>query len=633
MRSTHIIIGLAGHVDHGKTMLTAALTGINTDRLPEEKRRGMTIVPGFVALDLKSGRRLGLIDVPGHERFVKNMLAGVGGMDMALLVIAADEGVMPQTVEHLHILQLLGIKRGVVAITKCDMVEGDWLELVHEQVRELLATSSLKDAPLISVSAHTGEGIDELKDLLDKVAGEVPEKPSSGLCRMPIDRVFTKQGFGTIVTGTLRSGSIVVGQHLELLPGEREMRVRGLQIHDEAVELALAGQRTAINLASSDVELIMPGCWLAEPGFLRESHRLDVNLELLTDAHTLKHNGRVRVYHGTAEVIGRVRLLDRETLEPGQCCLCQLELETPLAPLRGDRLILRSFSPVITIAGASVLDTAPPRYRRSDPRTMATITRESTSDTKETLLAVLRERGNLMAVPALSKTAQLSTAEAFAALKALCEVSLAGMVMVDGVEHYYCLESDRHRRGEVSEALNAFHARYPLRRGLPAAEIRQRIFPSLTARQFSAMLGVYSASGLIKTDGSLIARADFIPTPTPRQQLILDALYKAYTDNSFSPPDWGALTIAKKIPPSDAAEYLLWLVENNSIVRVGDLIFATSAVNNAEKILRENFAVFTMAEARNALGSSRKYMQTLLEYFDERKITVRDGDARRFLDK
>lgn len=630
MSSEHIIVGTAGHVDHGKTLLTAALTGVDTDRLPEEKKRGMTIVPGFVPLDLKSGRRLGLIDVPGHERFVKNMLAGVAGIDMVLLVIAADEGVMPQTVEHLNILHLLGISKGVVAITKCDLVEDEWLEMVHEQAAELLAPTSLKGSPMIDVSAVSGYHIEELKDLLDKVAATVQERPSTGLCRIPVDRVFTKQGFGTVITGTLWSGSVENGQRLQLLPSGDELRVRGLQVHNKPVLKALAGQRTAINLTGPGVEKTEPGCWLAAPGLLQGSYRLDVELDLLANARALAQRTRIRVFHGTMEVLGRVRLLDRETLESGQTCLCQLELESTLSPLRGDRVILRTFSPIVTIAGATVLDVSPPRYKLNDPNVMDVIRRKAELDTGETLLNILDDKATLFPLSALSQAAQLSVKETENAVTALGAARLRFLV-VDGERQYYSTALDGLWRQHMLKLLGGYHKKYPLRRGMPAAELHQRIFEKLNMKQLSALLESYAAEGLIALPGSLVAKADFACTLTPKQKADLDAIEDAYRKGIFTPPEWNAVVNGMHISAANAAEYLAWLLGNDRLTRVGELFFASDAVRDAEKILRSKFTTFTMAEARDVLGSSRKYVLALLESFDARKCTVREGDSRRFL--
>lgn len=628
MNSKHIIVGTAGHVDHGKTLLTHALTGVDTDQLPEEKKRGLTIVPGFVPLDLKSGLRLGLIDVPGHERFVKNMLAGAAGIDMALLVVAADEGVMPQTEEHLNILQLLNISKGVVAVTKYDLVDDKgWLRLVHEQIDELLKGSALQDAPIIDVSAVTGYNIDALRDLLDQVAAAVPSRSFTGPCRMPVDRVFSKKGFGTVVTGTLWSGQIEIGERLRLLPTGEELRVRGLQVHAADVVKATSGQRTAINLSGSGTEHLRVGCWLAEPGLLRGSHRLDIILDLLPTAKAVVQRARVRIFHGTMEVMGRVRLLDREILEPGQGCLCQLELEAALYPLRLDRLIIRAYSPVVTIAGATVLDISPIRYKLSAPDTMENIRRKTEMNVVEALQYELDSRAVMLPLSELAKSAQLTKEETLAELSELQVKSLE----IEGELQYYSAETDIIWQRRMLETLETYHRKYPMRKGMPTAELRQRVVEQLSTKQYAALLESYASAGLITLSGAIMAQTGFDCTPSPIDQKNLRLIDTAYQNAPFSPPDWKQLTENMYISQADAGEYLAWMVGNGRLVRIGGFLFVPEAVTKAELILRERFITFTLAEARDALGSNRKYTQVLLEYFDANKITVREGDRRHFV--
>lgn len=633
MKQSHIIVGTAGHVDHGKTHLTIALTGIDTDRLPEEKRRGLTIVPGFVPLDLKSGRRLGLIDVPGHEQFVKNMLAGVAGIDMVLFVIAADEGVMPQTVEHLNILNLLGINKGVVAITKSDMVDEEWLTMITEDVKQLLAPTALKNAPIIAVSAQKGYHIEELKDLLDEVASTVKERPFTGLARIPVDRVFHKQGFGTVITGTLWSGHIDNGQTLELLPAGVELRVRGIRVHDVPVEEAQAGQRTALNLTGPEVEAIKPGCWLAQTGVLQESHRLDVALDLLKGAKSLSKHAPVRVFHGTAEVLGRVRLLDRDLLLGGESCLCQIELEGPLAPLRGDRVILRGYSPIVTIAGATVLDANPPRYKLSDPNTMKTIERKSHLDAGQGILTALLEKNSLLNLQEVTTAAQLTKEETLTALQDLQARGQVQLLAIDGNTLYYTGEQDANWQQLLTEALQSCHGKYPLRRGIPIPEIRQRLLTKLNVKQCNALLNIYEQQGLltISSEG-VVAKADFVPKLTPTQKDILAKAELAYTEGAFMPPDWEELSTQLKIKPAEAQEYLGWLLDNKKVSKIATMLFMYDALNKAQQLLKaQHPQTFTIAEARDVWKTSRKFAQLLLDTMDSQGITKREGDSRVFL--
>ena len=627
----HIVIGTAGHVDHGKTLLTAALTGIDTDRLPEEKRRGMTIVPGYVALELPSGLKLGLVDVPGHEKFIKNMLAGVGGIDMALLVVAADEGVMPQTVEHLNILHLLGVRRGVVAITKCDMVEDDeeWLEMVHEQVRKQLSRTLLRDAPIVDVSAATGYHIEQLRETLAAVAETVKERPPVGFSRLPVDRCFTKKGFGTIVTGTLWAGAISVGQRLEVLPQGTELRVRGIQVHGQAVERALAGQRTALNLVGDGAEDLSPGCWLAEKSLLRPSLRMDVKLDLLPDANELSQRARVHLFHGTAQVSARVRFLDRETLRPGTSCLCQLELEKALPPLRGDRLILRSWSPEVTVAGATVLDADAPRYKLSDPNTMRRIAAKDGRDDSLTVLDLLDREAKPIGLAGLKNLAQMTEEDTSSALAQLMEQKRAVQL---GSEPPLYLSAELYERWSMllCDTLRAYHEKYPLRRGCPIAELRTEVFGRIQTKHLSLLLFSYQARGDIRVDGAVAALPDFAPCPDERQQQELTRIAATYRKKMFVPPVWQELMASFHIADADAKEYLPYLLDRSELERIENDYFCIDAVSEAARLLRERYDAFTVSQARDVLGTTRKYALPLLGEMDRRGITVREGEGRRF---
>jgi len=629
----HIIVGTAGHVDHGKTLLTAALTGIETDRLPEEKRRGMTIVPGFVPLDLKSGRRLGLIDVPGHEKFVKNMLAGVAGIDMVMLVIAADEGVMPQTVEHLNILHLLGIDKGVVVITKIDMVDEEWLDLIREQVKELIMPTPLKDAPIVSVSSLTGKNIDQLLEVLDKIAAEVEEKPSTGYCRLPVDRVFSKTGFGTVVTGTLWMGSIKIGQKLQLMPEDCEVRVRGLQVHGKSVEEALAGQRVAVNLAGTDMSKVVCGSWLAEPGLLRETYRIDITLNLLNSAKALCQRSRVRIHHGTAEVLGRINLLDREELKPGESCFAQLMLESPLPPLRGDRMIIRAYSPMITIGGAVVLDPSPKRHKRYDESVLVQLSGKEDSDNGETILDLIRQSKKPLTMVEVANLAQLMQTEVEPYIIEYMKSGRVSAIEVDNEVQYMLPEQEKKYLGLSLSILEDYHKKYPLRRGLPVAELRQRIFPAYHVKQLANLLEKWQNEELLYIKGAAVSAIDFAYCPNSKQEKELSSIMEVFEAGKFAPPEWNSVMKDLSVPLSDAAEYLLWLTENNKLIKSADLFYSKEVMDEAETILRKNYQdrKFMMGEARDTLGTSRKFTQNILEYLDLQKITARDGDSRCFL--
>jgi selenocysteine-specific elongation factor len=631
----HIIVGTAGHVDHGKTELTAVLTGINTDRLPEEKKRGMTIVPGFVPLLLPNGLRLGLIDVPGHEKFVKNMLAGVAGVDMVMLVIAADEGVMPQTVEHLHILHLLGIDKGVVVITKADLVDEEWLELIKEQVAELLAPTTLKDAPLVVTSAYTGFGMDQLRERLMDVAEKVKKKPLSGHARLPIDRVFSKIGFGTVITGTLWSGSLKEGQKVELWPSGRAARIRSLQVHNEKVAEALAGQRTAVNLSGVETIESPRGGWLAEPGLLRESHRLDVSVRLLATAKPLPQRARLRVHHGTSEALARVNLLDREELVPGGSCFCQLELENPLPPLTGDKLILRAYSPMITIGGATILDVSPPRHKRYHPEIIAALEARTQGNGADRLAEVLNREAKPLNLQAAAKAAQSPEKEVAPLLGDLNNTKRALVLNIDGETAWLSAEVAADIRFRLTDVLRKYHQKYPLRKGYPLAEVRPRFFFAFTQKQMNALLALWQNEKIVAVQGAALALSDFTPQPEEKEQALLDRVVQAYREALFSPPLWSALTESLQIKGDAANELLQYLLEQGKLIKAGEFYFHFAAPAEALQRMKtaETVDGFGVGDIRELLGSNRKYTLALLEYMDTRKLTLRVGDKRFYGDK
>jgi len=628
--SQHIIVGTAGHVDHGKTELTAVLTGINTDRLPEEKKRGMTIVPGFVPLVLPNGLRLGLIDVPGHEKFVKNMLAGVAGVDMVMLVIAADEGVMPQTTEHLHILHLLGIDKGVAVITKADLVDDEWLELIKEQVEELLAPTSLKDAPIVVTSAYTGEGMDALKQQLMEIAETVEKKPLSGHARLPIDRVFSKTGFGTVITGTLWSGSLKEGQKVELWPSGREARIRSLQVHNQKVEQALAGQRTAVNLSGVEAMESPRGGWLAEPGLLRESRRLDVSLRLLGTAKPLPQRARVRVHHGTSETLARINLLDREELAPGGNCFCQLELENPLPPLIGDKLVLRSYSPMITVGGATVLDISPPRHKRYHPEIIEALEARTKGSGADRLAEVMRREAKPLTLVAAAKAAQAPAKELAPLLGQLKEEGRVLALDIDGDTSWLSAEVEADIRYRLLALLREYHQKHPLRNGFPLAELRPRFFSAFSLKQMNALLAWWQSGNETTVKGASLALAGFAPQPNEKEQALLERLEQAYSDQLFSPPLWEVLSGSMKIKTEEANELLQYLVEQGKLIKAGDYYFHAAAPAQAWQRMKtaETVDGFGAGDIRELIGSNRKYTLALLEYMDTHKLTLRVGEKR-----
>ena len=627
--SQHFIIGTAGHVDHGKTSLIRALTGRETDRLREEQERGMSIDLGFADFTLPSGRRAGVIDVPGHERFLKNMLAGAGGIDLVLLVIAADEGVMPQTREHLDILEILRTRKGVVVLTKADMVDPEWLELVSEDVRAALQDSFLRDAPIVPVSSITGQGIPELKALLDQMAEEVPTRTIVGPWRLPIDRVFTVGGFGTVVTGTLIAGVARVGDRVELLPSRRETRVRGLQVHGQSVEFAEAGTRVAMNLAGLDPEEASRGEVAAPPGFYSPTLSLDCRLDVLESCpREVKHRTRVRVYLGTAEVLARLNLLDREVLMPGESGLVQLRLESPTQAAKGDRYVLRFYSPVETIGGGAVIDPAPVRHRRFQAPVLENLAVQEKGSPDELVAeAVMRSGLTPIAPPALAVQLGMSQDEVRQHLASLKERGTLVPLEGEMVIHRHRLDAAGHL---LASNLADFHAAQPMRSGMSREELRSRVSRQMDAKGFSLVLGRLEADGQVAVEGGKVRLATHQPSFTPEQRALASRFEAGLLADRFNAPSYAEL--AAGMPPRAAQEVWEALVDNGAVVRLTqDVFLHRQAVDEAVAQVRAyipEHGPMTAAQFRDLVGTTRKYAVPLLEWLDAQRVTRRLGDVR-----
>ncbi|MCG0277050.1 MAG: selenocysteine-specific translation elongation factor [Thermanaeromonas sp.] len=626
-----IVVGTAGHVDHGKTLLVKALTGVDTDRLKEEKERGISIELGFAPLKLPDGRQLGLVDVPGHERFIRQMLAGVAGIDLVLLVVAADEGVMPQTREHLAIIDLLQIKRGILVITKIDLVEPAWLDLVEEEVKELVRGTTLEGAPVVRVSAVTGEGLEELKEVLARITLEIPPRPSSGRIRLPVDRVFSLPGFGTIVTGTLWSGTIEVGMEVEVQPEARKGRARSLQVHGRSVSRAEAGQRVAVNLAGIEVQHVRRGSVLVEPGLWQPAVRLDVNIKLLPGAR-LKNRERVRFYLGTKEAFGRAVLLDREELEGGGEALGQLVLEEPVVAAPRDRFILRTYSPLMTIGGGEVIAVNTPRHRRYDEKVLETLKRRLTGSPPELFLDLIRESKEGLELKKACSQAGLAVEEARDILKE--EASRGEFIILpagEGEEYVLTREGVDQFWERVHPLLKDFHRRYPLRPGLPKEELRSRIFSRLDWRAFQGILELWSKEGKIRLEGNAVALGSHRPGMDEEQEKVARILLERYRAGWFQPPLPEEAAQGLDLAPEELEEILHFLVRQGSLVKVAEkLYFHREAFRAAQEEIRRlgREGLFTLGAVRDALKSSRKYVLPLLEYMDQIKFTRRIGDKR-----
>jgi len=629
----HLIIGTAGHVDHGKTALVRALTGIDTDRLKEEKERGISIELGFAALTLPGGRRAGIVDVPGHERFIKNMLAGAGGFDLVMLVIAADEGVMPQTREHLDIIQLLQVSKGVVAITKADLVDKEWLDLVKEEVLDFLQGTVLEDAPLVTVSAVTGQGLPELLSVLASLAEDARPRAASGPPRLPVDRVFTITGFGTVVTGTLQSGTLGLGDTVEVLPRGTVSRVRSLQVHGKKAEKAAAGQRVAVNLTGLEVEAVERGSVVVGPQSLKAALRLDARVLLLKSAgRPLKNRARVRFYLGTKESLGRVVLLDREELEPGQTAFVQMELEEPVVSARRDRFVIRSYSPMSTIGGGSVIDPAARKHRRFRKEVLGALATLEKGSPAELVQQVLLSNPALHQEEDVAAAAGLPATETGKAVQFLVEGGSVKRVAGEGKTYLAAAEVYGRWASDIAGLLQGYHREYSLRDGYPKEELRSRKFASFNSKLFQFLLQSLEQDGLIKNMPQTVALPDFNPGPGAGQEKALNTVRRLVREAGFQPPAWGELCRLAGLNEGAGQEILQYLLRTGEMVKIeGDIFYHQESLTEARRLVADYLSdkgEILVGELRDLLKTSRKYALPLMEYFDRERITRRVGDKR-----
>ena len=627
-----IILGTAGHIDHGKTSLIKALTGIETDRLKEEKQRGITIELGFAHLNLPGGQVLGIVDVPGHEKFVKNMVAGATGIDIVALVIAADEGVMPQTKEHLEICQLLKIQHGLVVLTKIDMVESDWLELVKEDVSEYLAETFLADAPMVEVSSVTGQGMEDLTDVLDKLAQEVPEKEIGHIFRVPVDRVFTMKGFGTVITGTGISGKIRIGDEITIYPQGVSTRIRGLQVHNKEENEVSAGLRTAVNLQGIEKAVIRRGDVLATKDSLRPTYMVDVDLDLLASApRKLKNRARVRFHSGTSEIMARVVLLDRDEMKPGESCFAQIRLDEPTAVLRGDRYVLRSYSPVRTIGGGEVLNALPGRKKKrfSDAvlAEMKSLQSGELNELIELFVSIGRFKGvEQRELPFLVNTGKKKLDEVLKKLMAQKKLSQYDK------ERGALIHADflQKARGEIIDTLSKYHKDYPLKTGFLKEELRSRTTGSSIQKLFNHLINLLLQEGVIVQEKELVRLKEHQVTLAQDQEEIRQKLEEIYSKSRLQPPyvkEW-----KNEFPGDSGPEVLEVMAKEGVLLKVAEeLYFHRDAIEELEgrlvDFLKENGEI-TTPQFKDLTGASRKYAIPLIEYYDRNQVTVRVGDSR-----
>ena len=629
----HLILGTAGHIDHGKTSLVKALTGIDTDRLKEEKARGITIELGFAHLELPGGVRFGIVDVPGHEKFVRAMVAGVGGMDLVMLTIAADEGIMPQTREHLDILRLLGVKSGLVALTKRDLVDREWLELVIEEVRDFVAGSFLEGAPIVPVSSRSGEGLDQLRQELARLADRADEKRREGSFRLPVDRVFTVAGFGTVVTGTLLTGEIRVGDELELLPSGREGRVRGIQAHGAKSEQGQAGQRLAVNLQGIDLDQARRGDVVVPRGVFRSTRAVDVRLDYLASApRALKHRATLRLHSATYEVPAQVILLDRDTLQPGDSAFAQLRLKEPALLLSGDSYILRMSAPATTVGGGVVLDPFPPRRRRRSSEALELLEAFGQAEHQRTIALIIAQ--SLLSGITFDEILLRSGCPRKVVEGALSALLSSGEALQVTREPRMFLSKaafESLKKGLVDE-LAAFLDANPLKEGMGKEELKTRLPKRSDPRFFTPLLSALERDGMVVPDRDIVRLAGKVVRKDRPADGLSGRVAQFLKEGGIEPPTVREVMERFRCDEKSVRDNLALLVRNGEVARISsDLFYAAEALNGLrEKLvahLREKGEI-TPPEYRELTGLSRKFLIPLLEYFDSEKLTIRVGDKR-----
>jgi selenocysteine-specific elongation factor len=633
-----VIIGTAGHIDHGKTALVKALTGVDADTLAEEKRRGITIELGFVFLeDPQAACQIVFIDVPGHDRFIKTMVAGASNLDAALLVIAADEGIMPQTREHFDILQLLGVSHGIIALTKADLVDTARLAEVTAQARQLVGESRLAEAPVIPVSAVSGQGLSELQAAMEQMAMAVPRRQDNGVFRLPVDRVFTRQGFGAVVAGTVLGGEIKVGDRVLIYPQELPARVRGLQVHGQPAHSALVGWRTALNLQDVKQEDLYRGQTVASPGALSPTDRLDATLRLLpSQSAPLRNRTRLRLHVGTAEIICRLSLLDREALAPGEEGLAQFVLEAPTVAMPGDRLVVRSFSPLVTLGGGQVLDASPDRHRRFSAEVLEHLRRLQGGAVAQVEAALL---GAGLQPPALADLVRLAgqrESELQAALQTLQQQGKL-ITLGDAPPRYLHESAYRQVRQQLLGALEAYYTAHPQRVYMPAAELQAAVLARTTRAVYEQVLRDLDAGGLVTREAGRLGLAGRQPQLSAEEQRLAESLTDAYDTAGLAAPLESDLRAQWGIREDLWRSVMTSLTEQGILVRLDEKVtYHTRVVGEATVRVRELLAArgsVSVGEVREALGVSRKYVVALLEYLDEQGVTRRQGEVRVLAEK
>ena len=627
----NIIVGTAGHIDHGKTTLIKALTGRNTDRWEEEQRRGITIDLGFTYFDLKNGDRVGIIDVPGHEKFINNMVAGVVGMDLVLLVVAADEGIMPQTREHMDILGLLGIKKSILVINKCDLVDEEWLELVEEEIQEELEGTFLEGAPVVKVSAATGQGLDELTDTIQQLmSDEVVAKDTQTIPRLPIDRAFTLSGFGTIITGTLISGTITREDVLEMYPIGKECKIRNIQVHGQNQDKCYAGQRVAINLSNVKKKEIRRGCVLAPKNSMKNTDLLDVKLKVLEDSmRILTNHERLHLYTGTSEILCRAVLLDKEQIGPGEEGLVQLRLEEEIAVKRGDRFVVRFYSPMETIGGGIVLEPNPVRKKRFDAQAIEELKKKESGSLGDVMELQIKEHGDTMITLAeLAKVMAHSVDELKEYLEELEESGTIFVFPMKKDTYLWHRDSEFAVRQKIEETLLKYHSEHPYRYGMKKAEIHNTFLKKIKPNIFDAYIERMTGENVYGRREEYLSLPGYeVPKDAmylQTEKLIEDTFEKAgYDFVRFSEIDFG------KIPRQTAEDVVLMMIDEGKVLRINEEMFTMKHLMDEAKEKIQNHLkeenLITIAQVRDMFSTSRKSAKPILEYMDSIKVTKKTG--------
>jgi len=629
----HFVLGTAGHVDHGKTALIKALTGVDTDRLKEEKKRGITIELGFASLALPSGQTLGIVDVPGHEKFIKNMVSGAAGIDLVMMVIAADEGIMPQTKEHLHICSLLGISKGLVALTKTDMVEKEWLDLVQSEITEFLQGTFLEGAPVVPVSSVKQEGLADLVKAIDATVSKINEKTDDGIFRLPVDRVFTMKGFGTVVTGTLVSDHIKTGEEIEILPENITARIRGLQVHNHPVEEAWAGQRTAINLQGVEKSIIERGNVLVRPKTVWPSQRLDVFVEFLaSNSKSLKNKALVRLHTGTSEIIARITLLDKDELAPGQKAFAQLVLANKDVIVSGDRFVLRSYSPITTIGGGQIIDPLPSKHKRQNEKIIADLNILQSGSLPEKISVIMERTGfSGINLRGLNFRLGVNIKKIREALEGLLSNKKA--ILLDSEDTTVISAFFYNQLEElISKNLAAYHKKNPLQTGISKEQLKETLGRAISVKLFNLALRSLGKKETIISDKDNVRLSGHQVELAGDLDSLRHNIARTYSEAGLTPPSLTDVVNDFKDQKAKAQSIIKLMLKDGDLIKINEeMCFSSGALSK----LRDDYKAMlvkdgkaTPATFKDLTGLSRKYIIPLMEYFDVNKLTVRVGDHR-----